>query len=96
VATPARGGRRVVVTGRLLLPRTAPDACGGSVRVTAAAGRRTVGSAIVTLRATGTACGYTARLTLPAGPRALTLSARFLGNDDLLPTAARGRTLRRA
>ncbi|MFN8123169.1 MAG: hypothetical protein U0237_12155 [Thermoleophilia bacterium] len=95
-ATRAGGGRRVTVTGRLLLPPGAADACDGSVRVTATAGRRTAGSAVATLRRAGTACTYAGRLSLPPRTRTVTVSARFLGNDDLLARTAPARTLRAA
>jgi len=93
-AARARGGRAVVVTGRLRAPAGARGTCAGSVRITVTAGRRTAATAVASLRTTGTACAYTARLPLAARSGAVTVSARFLGNDDLLPQAARSRTLR--
>lgn len=87
-------GRRLTATGRLAIPAGASDACEGTVRVTATAGGGPAVTARAALLAGGGTCRYTARLPLRPRSRTATVSARFLGNDTLLPAASAKRLLR--
>jgi DNA-binding beta-propeller fold protein YncE len=99
-AQPARAGRaghRVRVSGRLALPAdiAAGEACSGTVRLDVRRGAKIVATAVGRLRRTGDACSYARTVGIPAkvvrGPGAtkLVVSARFAGNQRLLPHRSR-------
>ena len=88
-----RRGRRVTVTGRLRLPAGIGRAglCQGRVVVRVMTGRRLLARRAAAL---GPDCRYAVSATVRSR-HTLTVKARFMGTDGLLPRSAASRTLRR-
>ncbi|MEZ5100269.1 MAG: CARDB domain-containing protein [Thermoleophilia bacterium] len=88
---------RFVVMGRLVAPGITPRACVGRVAVAARAGRRALAARTVHLRRRDGACAYRATLSIAAGTRGTArtarVTARFVGNDALLPVGTRAATV---
>ena len=88
-----RRGRRVTITGRLRLPAGTGRAglCQGRVIVRVMTGRRLLARRAAAL---GPDCRYAVSATVRSR-HTLTVKARFMGTDGLLPRSAASRTLRR-
>jgi DNA-binding beta-propeller fold protein YncE len=103
----ARGGGaadRLRISGRLALPGglAGAEACGGKVRLDVRRAAKVVATAANRLRAAPGGCTYARTIRIPAKvargsrPARLVVSARFAGNQRLLPQRSRQVTLRLA